>query len=113
MNFTVVDSGNGYGSPVKADQIPVAHTPTGGYGIAFPAPILADCTEPLAVEVPDLRGMWRFISATRGGQPMPADDRLMSCRERIEQCGNRIVDRGGGRLPMRAPGARQEIRPIN
>ena len=98
VNFTVVDSGNGYGSSMKADQIPVAHTPTGGYGIAFPAPILADCTEPLVAGAPDLRGTWRVISATRGGQPVPADDRLMSYRERIEQCGNRIVDCGGGTI---------------
>jgi len=98
VNFTVVDSGNGYGSSMKADQIPVAHTPTGGYGNVFPAPILAGCTEPLVAGAPDLRGTWRVISATRGGQPVPADDRLMSYRERIEQCGNRIVDCGGGTI---------------
>ena len=97
-NFTVVDRGNGYGSSMKADQIPVAHTPAGGYGNVFPAPILADCTEPLVAGAPDLRGTWRVISATRGGQPVPADDRLMSYRERIEQCGNRIVDCGGGTI---------------
>ena len=98
VNFTVVDSSNGYGSSMKADQIPVAHTPTGGYGNVFPTPILAGCTEPLVAGAPDLRGTWRVISATRGGQPVPADDRLMSYRERIEQCGNRIVDCGGGTI---------------
>jgi hypothetical protein len=98
VNFTVVDTDNGYGSSMKADQIPVAHTPTGGYGNVFPAPILAGCTEPLVAGAPDLRGTWRVISATRGGQPVPADDRLMSYRERIEQCGNRIVDCGGGTI---------------
>ena len=98
VNFTVVDRGNGYGSSMKADQIPVAHTPAGGYGNVFPAPILAGCTEPLVAGAPDLRGTWRVISATRGGQPVPADDRLMSYRERIEQCGNRIVDCGGGTI---------------
>jgi hypothetical protein len=47
---------------------------------------------------PDLRGIWRTVSATRGGEPVPADDRLMSYTERIEQCGNRIVDCGGGTI---------------
>jgi hypothetical protein len=28
-----------------ADDIPVAHTPPGGYGDEFPPPILAGCTE--------------------------------------------------------------------
>ena len=42
---------------LRADDIPVAHTPPGGYyGEAFPAPILASCTEPLISGAPDLRG---------------------------------------------------------
>lgn len=98
VNFAAVDAVSGYGSSMKADQIPVAHTPAGGYGKEFPAPVLADCTEPLVAGAPDLRGTWRVLSATRGGEPVPADDRLMSYRERIEQCGNRIVDCGGGTI---------------
>ena len=74
----------------NANDIPVANTPAGGYGASFPPLILGGCTEPLAPGAPDLRGIWKTISATRGGEPVPADDRLMSYSERIEQCGNRI-----------------------
>ncbi len=81
-----------------ADEIPVAHTPPGGYGSTFPPLVLADCTEPLVSGAPDLRGIWRAISATRGGEPVPPDDRLLSYTERIEQCGDRIVDCGGGTI---------------
>lgn len=81
-----------------ADDIPVAHTPAGGYGASFPPLILAQCTEPLVTGAPDLRGIWKTISATRGGQAVADDDRLMSYTERIEQCGNRIVDCGGGTI---------------
>ena len=81
-----------------ADDIPVAHTPAGGYGASFPPLVLAGCTEPLVAGAPDLRGVWKTVSATRGGEPVPADDRLMAYTERIEQCGNRIVDCGGGTI---------------
>jgi hypothetical protein len=81
-----------------ADDIPVAHTPPGGYGDQFPAPILAGCTEPLVAGAPDLRGTWRVVSATRGGAPVPEGDPLLAYTERIEQCGNRIVDCGGGTI---------------
>jgi len=81
-----------------ADDIPVAHTPEGGYGTSFPPLILGTCTEPLVAGAPDLRGIWKTISATRGGETVAPDDRLMSYTERIEQCGNRIVDCGGGTI---------------
>lgn len=83
---------------MNADQIPVAHTPPGGYGADFPPLILGECTEPLVEGAPDLRGVWKAISATRGGTPVAPDDRLLSYTERIEQCGNRIVDCGGGTI---------------
>ena len=83
---------------MKADHIPVAHTPPGGYGAQFPPLILGECTEPLVEGAPDLRGVWKAISATRGGEPVASDDRLLSYTERIEQCGNRIVDCGGGTI---------------
>jgi hypothetical protein len=83
---------------MKADHIPVAHTPPGGYGAEFPPLILGECTEPLVEGAPDLRGVWKAISATRGGEPVAPDDRLLSYTERIEQCGNRIVDCGGGTI---------------
>lgn len=83
---------------MKADHIPVAHTPPGGYGAQFPPLILSECTEPLVEGAPDLRGVWKAISATRGGEPVASGDRLLSYTERIEQCGNRIVDCGGGTI---------------
>lgn len=83
---------------MKADHIPVAHTPPGGYGAQFPPLILGECTEPLVEGAPDLRGVWKAISATRGGEPVAPDDRLLLYTERIEQCGNRIVDCGGGTI---------------
>ena len=80
------------------DERPVAHTPPGGYGNSFPPLILAGCDEPLVEGAPDLRGIWKTLSATRGGEPVAPDDRLMNYTERIEQCGNRIVDCGGGTI---------------
>jgi len=63
---------------MKADHIPVAHTPPGGYGAEFPPLILGECTEPLVEGAPDLRGVWKAISATRAGEPVAPDDRLLS-----------------------------------
>jgi hypothetical protein len=70
-------------APVLADDVPVAHTPPGGYGATFPPPVLARCTEPL-------------VAVVRSGRPAPADDPVYSHIERIEQCGNRLVVTGGG-----------------
>jgi len=86
------------GNEILADDIPVAHTPPGGYGNTFPAPILVSCTEPLVNGAPDLRGIWKAIRVERGGELVPESDRLYNYVERIEQCGNRIVDMGGGTI---------------
>ncbi len=51
-----------------ANETPVAHTPAGGYGTSFPPLILSGCTEPLVIGAPDLRGISKTISATRGVQ---------------------------------------------
>lgn len=84
--------------PVLAGDIPVAHTPPGGYGAIFPPPVQAASTEPLAAGAPDLRGVWKTLRAERGGTPVPPDDRIYGYVERIEQCGDRIVDMGGGTI---------------
>jgi len=83
---------------VMAKDIPVAHTPLvpGGYGRTFPPPVLATCTEPLVSGAPDLRGIWRIIS--HNDQPPAAGEHLHNYAERIEQCGDRIVDMGGGTI---------------
>ena len=107
---------------VSADEIPVAHTPPGGYGARFPAPVLGACTEPLVAGAPDLRGLWKTLRAEhveeassrplsiakfllwralgveRERTPVPKDDYIWNYVERIEQCGNRIVDMGGGTI---------------
>lgn len=83
---------------LSADEIPVAFTPAGGFRETFPEPVLARCTEPLVGGAPDLRGLWRTLHAERMGQPVADDDRIHHYVERIEQCGDRIVDMGGGTI---------------
>jgi hypothetical protein len=75
-----------------ADEIPVAHTPGCGWE-EWPPPVLDECTEPLAPEAVDLRGLWEAYEGQVGHV------------ERIEQCGNRVVITGGGVIhDMRADG---------
>ena len=66
------------GSGLSAAEIPKAFTPGCGWE-QWPAPILANCTEPLPANAQDLRGLWQ--SVTPG----------MVHLERVEQCGNRVV----------------------
>jgi hypothetical protein len=108
--------------PVSASEIPITHTPPGGYRDRFPSPVLARCTEPLAPGAPDLRGLWRTLRAERADDsasrlfsiarflfrqglgiepvrtPVPRDHPIYRYVERIEQCGDRIVDMGGGTI---------------
>ena len=79
---------------MSADDIPVAHTPPGGYG-RHASTVLFSCTEPLVGGAPDLRGLWRAVSVTVGGVPAP-DHPARAHVERIEQCGDRIVITAGG-----------------
>lgn len=86
-------------------EIPVAHTPPGGWHGDMPPPILAACTEPLAPGAPDLRGLWRAHRVERDDAPVPADHPLHRHVERIEQCGDRVVITGGCVIhDMRADG---------
>jgi hypothetical protein len=78
-----------------ADDIAVAHTPTGGYR-TFPPPVLAGCDEPLPPGVPDLRGMWETVDVEVDGRPAPPEHRALRHFERIEQCGDRLVVTAGG-----------------
>ena len=66
------------GSGKLANDIPKAYTPGCSY-TTIPMPILAQCTEPLAEGVVDMRGLWLGVSGRVGHL------------ERIEQCGNRVV----------------------
>lgn len=71
---------------VKAADVPVAKTPPGGWnGSDWPAPVLADCDEPLVDGAPDLRGVWRVEKGPLKGHV-----------ERVEQAGDRVVITAGG-----------------
>jgi hypothetical protein len=117
---------------VSADDIPVAHTPPGGYRDKFPPPVLAACTEPIVKGAPELRGLWKTLHAEqaeesssrmlsvarflfwktlgveRTRKPVPAGHPIYAYVERIEQCGDRIVDMGGGTISdARADGSEE------
>jgi hypothetical protein len=90
---------------MRADEIPVAHTPSGGYVGAMPSPILDGCTEPLVAGAPDLRGTWRVVSVEWKSGEAPAVDRMSDHVERIEQCGDRVCITSTGIIhDMRADG---------
>ena len=80
--------------PLNADAIPVAHTPEGGYD-EIPLPILAGCTEPLSDGAVDMRGWWEVTEVVVGGE-RATEHQMMGVRQRIEQCGNRVVITSGG-----------------
>lgn len=88
-----------------ATEIPIAHTPDGGWHGEMPPPVLGACTEPLAPGAPDLRGIWRAYRVERDGEPIASGHPLNQHVERIEQCGNRVVITGGRVVhDMRADG---------
>jgi hypothetical protein len=80
---------------VLAAEIPVAHTPPGGYGDVMPPPVLAGCTEPLVAGAPDLRGLWVTIEVEVDGEVVESHPAL-GLRQRIEQAGDRLVVTAGG-----------------
>src|SRR5207244_3819403 len=86
-------------------DIPVAHTPAGGYGEEMPPPILGECDEPLAPGVPDLRGTWRVVALEWKSGTEPEPNPITSHVERIEQCGDRVCITSAGVIhDMRADG---------
>ena len=93
--------------PRSAGEIPVAHTPPGGYGTTFPSPVLAGCAEPPVEGAPDLRGLWQVTEVEVKGAPAPTTHPAYQHVERIEQCGDRLVVTGGGVIhDMRCDGTR-------
>jgi hypothetical protein len=91
LSITASCGGSGDPDVVLADDIPVAHTPPGGYGDVMPPPILARCNEHLVDGAPDLRGLWMTEALEINGVPPPPEHGLWRHVERIEQCGNRVV----------------------
>jgi hypothetical protein len=91
---------------VLADEIPVAHTPSGGWS-SFPPPVLAGCDEPLVPGAPDLRGLWQVVEVTVAGEAAP--NHPVSGRvQRIEQCGDRLVVTADGIIhDMRCDGTEE------
>jgi hypothetical protein len=90
---------------VTVDDVPIAHTPPGGYGDAFPAPILAGCTEPLSAGAPDLRGIWQVTEVEVAGAPAPETHAAYRHFERVEQNSDRLVVTAGGLIhDMRCDG---------
>jgi hypothetical protein len=79
----------------KAADIPVAHTPAGGWYGEMPPPILAGCDEPLVAGAPDLRGLWQAYAVEVGGE-LVAEHPVLGQRQRVEQAGNRFVVTAGG-----------------
>lgn len=77
-------------------DIPIAHTPPGGYVGAVPTEILAGCDDPLADGAPDLRGTWEVAELWVDGEPAPKDHFAWQHVERIEQAADRLVITGGG-----------------
>jgi hypothetical protein len=78
------------------DDIPIAHTPPGGYGAVMPPPVLEGCTDPLVAGAPDLRGTWRVVDLHVGDDVAPADHPVWQHVERVEQAGDRLVVTAGG-----------------
>ena len=74
---------------LRADDIPVAHTPPGGWR-TFPPPVLAGCEEPLVAGAPDLRGLWKTVDVMVNGERVDAHP-IYRHVERIEQAGDRVV----------------------
>ena len=81
---------------LTVDEIPVAHTPEGGWKGEMPPPVLAGCTEALVEGAPDLRGVWETVSVEVKGEPAPDGHKAYGIVQRIEQAGDRIVVTGRG-----------------
>jgi len=81
---------------MRCDEIPVAHTPPGGYRREMPPPVLADCEEALPHDVPDMRGLWRVVAVEVDGAPAAPEHPVYGHVQRIEQCADRIVITAGG-----------------
>jgi len=89
----------------SVDDIPIAHTPHGGYGDSFPSPILSGCTDPLIEGAPDLRGLWQVVEVQVGGDVI-TDHPALGHIQRVEQCADRLVVTGGGVIhDMRCDGS--------
>lgn len=88
LNYCELPALDGGGK--KAVDIAKGNTPGCSYD-HFPLPILRECTEPLAPNAADIRGLWRGISGKVGHV------------ERVEQCGSRVVVTSSGLIHDSGP----------
>jgi len=89
----------------SVDDIPVVHTPPGGWSGAFPPPVLAGCAEDLVDGAPDLRGMWQVVEVLVDGSALPGHP-VLGHVQRVEQGADRIVITAGGIIhDMRCDGS--------
>src|SRR5215469_8143281 len=88
LDYIVVES-------KRVEDIPVAHTPPGGWTGNMPPPILAGCEAELSDGAPDLRGIWKVVAVTVNGTAV-ADHPAVGHVQRVEQCGDRLVVTAGG-----------------
>ncbi|HEV3226634.1 MAG TPA: hypothetical protein VGZ52_07360 [Acidimicrobiales bacterium] len=89
---------------MRVDEIPVAHTPPGGW-VEMPPPILEGCDEPLADGALDMRGLWRVTAVEWAGGSALDPDPMAGHVQRIEQAGDRVCITAGGIVhDMRADG---------
>ncbi len=80
---------------MNADTIPVVTTPRGGYGDTFPEPVLSMCSEAIVDAAPDMRGLWKVVTAVVNGVDVPGH-RIVGAVHRIEQCSDRVTITAGG-----------------
>ena len=78
----------------SVDEIPVAHTPEGGWK-EFPPLVLADCSDELSEDAVDMRGMWEVIEIIVDDEVV-GDHFMIGHMQRIEQAANRVVVTAGG-----------------
>ena len=78
----------------SVDEIPVEHTPEGGW-TEFPPPVLADCSDELSDDAVDMRGMWE-VTEIRVDDEIVEDHFMVGHMQRIEQAANRVVVTAGG-----------------
>ena len=78
----------------SVDEIPVAHTPEGGW-TEFPPLVLADCSDELSEDAVDMRGMWEVIEIIVDDE-IVGDHFMIGHMQRIEQAANRVVVTAGG-----------------
>jgi len=83
------------GGLLHVDQIPVVHTPSGGW-VEIPPPFLADCVDPVVDGAPDLAGWWEVVQVIGDDGHVINDHRALGSRQRNEQCGDRVVVIGNG-----------------